>query len=303
MKLHCCLLDLKLLITNKLRYMNFEYDAFWKNTGEHDFNVALSSILERKSSFLDTEKWLKLALSCIDLTTLDGNDHVKVVEKLCEKARTLADNGKGIKPVAAVCVYSNFVSLSKKLLNGTGINVACVAGGFPSGQGLIASRVFDVQVAVEEGADEIDIVFPRGLLFLDEFQKILDEIGMMREACKGIKLKVILETGELNNELQICHASELSIKAGADFIKTSTGKTSQGASIEAVFVMLQAIKSHFDTTGNKIGLKPSGGISDPETALNYLGLTYGVLGEEWMNNKLFRIGASRLADKIFESLS
>ena len=283
--------------------MIFRFDSIGTTPTEAELKAEITKALDSQDFMADEKKWLGIAHSCIDLTTLDGNDTTEAVENLCHKAKSLADPDKGIQPVAAVCVYSNFVSTARKSLEGTGISIASVAGGFPSGQGLIGSRVYDVKSAAEAGADEIDIVFPRGLLFKEAYQQILDELGMMRMACSGLKLKVILETGELRNALEICRAAELSILSGADFIKTSTGKTPTGATLESVYIMLKIIKAYFDLSGKKTGLKPSGGIAEPDNALQYLALTRFVAGGDWINNSLFRIGASRLADRIFERIA
>ena len=282
--------------------MEFKFDSIGSISKE-DLSAKAKEITASQLNILNEHDALRLALSCIDLTSLDGNDNVQVVQKLCEKALSFKDESKEIPSVAAVCVYSNFVPIANKVLGGSGIQVACVAGGFPSGQGLPGSRVYDVLLAAEAGADEIDIVFPRGLLFAGEFTKAFDEVSQMRQACKGLKFKVILESGELTSPLDLCRAAEISINAGADFIKTSTGKTSTGSTPEALWIMLQVIHEQYKLTGKRIGLKPSGGIGDPESAIDCIKLTASVLGSDWLNNTLFRIGASRLADKIFQKLS
>ncbi len=281
--------------------MEFKFDSIGLITKE-ELSVKTLEILDQPLTDISNSEALSLALSCIDLTTLDGNDNFKVIKDLCDKATSYQNIEKGIPSVAAVCVYSNFIPEVKKLLFGKGIKLACVAGGFPSGQGLLESRIFEVRIAKEAGADEIDIIFPRGLLFAGEYNAAFDEICMMRKACSGLTLKVILETGEMSNPLDICRAAEISIFAGADFIKTSTGKTTIGATPEALWIMLKLIKDYNILTGKKIGIKPSGGIGEPETALNCIKLISSVPGKDWLNNSLFRIGASRLADKIYQKL-
>jgi len=247
-------------------------------------------------SFQDDKPAASLAMACIDLTTLDGNDNRLVVENLCRKA--LAMQSSGLPAVAAVCVYPNFIGTARKILEGSGIKVACVAGGFPSGQGMIQAKVSEITLAREEGADEIDILFPRGYLFTEEYQALQDELLRMKEASKGCALKVILESGEMKNPEHIFKASVMSILAGADFLKTSTGKTSIGYTSEAFFIMLQVIHKTWNLTGIKIGIKASGGVAEQNTAFQCLDMVKTIAGNEWLNPGLFRIGASRLADNL-----
>jgi len=235
-------------------------------------------------------------LSLLDLTTLEGTDNNARIEMLCNKALGF---GKQKLPLpAAVCVYPPFVNYAKKLLDGSGILVASVAGAFPSGQLPLHLRVSECGYAVAEGADEVDMVISRGTFLAGDHKFIVEEVAAMKQACGNVHLKVILETGELVTEANIKLASELSIAGGADFIKTSTGKIQPAATPEAMAVMLQVIKNHYDKTGIRIGIKPAGGISTPDQALLYYLLVKNIVGDEWLNNKLFRIGASRLADGI-----
>lgn len=244
----------------------------------------------------------QLVLNCIDLTTLEGSDTHQRVEELCQKASSFSKLGNNFPNTAAVCVYPVFIQTAKKALEGKGINVACVAGAFPAGQSPIHVKVAEVKYAIAEGADEVDMVISRGSFLEGDYTKVYNEIAAIKEACGETHLKVILETGELMTPKNIYHASEIAIKAGADFIKTSTGKVPVNATPEAMYVMLLAIKTHFDKTGVKIGIKPAGGIADAEGSLIYIKLVETILGKEWLNNKMLRFGASRLADKIVDKI-
>ncbi len=241
-------------------------------------------------------------LNFVDLTTLEGSDNAERIEQLCDKGLSLPGMGDGIRGVAAVCVYPPFVALAADILYGTGIKVASVAAGFPSGQLPVHLKVSEVEYAVEQGADEIDIVISRGTFLEGDYLQVYDEIAMLKEACGEAHLKVILETGELGSLTNIKIASKLAIDAGADFIKTSTGKIQPAATPEAACVMLMCIKEHYEATGVRIGFKPAGGISDPMQALLYTKLVEKILGKEWLNNSLFRIGASRLVDRLMEKI-
>jgi deoxyribose-phosphate aldolase len=235
-------------------------------------------------------------LSLLDLTTLEGSDNNARIETLCNKALSFGSHGLPLP--AAVCVYPPFVKHAKTLLAGSGVHVASVAGAFPSGQLPLHLRVNECEYAVAEGADEVDMVISRGTFLAGDHKFLVDEVAAMKQACGKVHLKVILETGELVTESNIKLASELAIAGGADFIKTSTGKIQPAATPEAMAIMLQVIKNHFDKTGVRIGIKPAGGISTPDQALLYYLLVKNIVGNEWLNNKLFRIGASRLADGI-----
>jgi deoxyribose-phosphate aldolase len=239
-------------------------------------------------------------LSCIDLTSLEGSDNKGKIIELCRKACSFGESGLPLP--AAVCVYPPFVKLAKDQLKGSGIRVAAVAGAFPSGQSPLPVRLEEVKYTVNEGADEIDMVISRGRLLEGEETFVFDEVSAIRSVCKGITLKVILETGELKTPSLIRTASKIAIAAGADFIKTSTGKIQPAATEEAVEIMLEVIRQHFEKTGKRTGIKPAGGISEAEQALKYYMLVERILGPEWLNNKLFRIGASRLADGLAQKL-
>ena len=241
---------------------------------------------------------LNLTLSMIDLTTLDGKDSPEKVKKLCYKAQHLDDFITGLPNVAAVCVYPTLVEIAKKELRGSNINVASVATAFPSGHSTLEVKKEETKFAINSGADEIDMVISRGKFLSGEYNYVYDEIAAIKEVCGQVHLKVILETGELGCLDNVRKASDIAMYAGADFIKTSTGKISPASSMPVTFVMLNAIKDFYKKTGVKVGMKPAGGISTSKIALQYLVMLKEVLGAEWMNKKLFRFGASSLANDV-----
>lgn len=241
---------------------------------------------------------LRKVLNMIDLTTLEGQDTENKVKQLCYKATHLHDALPGLPTVAAVCVYPSMVSTAKKALKGTGINVASVSTAFPSGQAPLEVKLMDTRYAVEQGADEIDMVISRGKFLSGEYNFVHDEIAAIKETCGKARLKVILETGELGNFDNVRKASDIAMHAGGDFIKTSTGKISPAATIPVTLVMLYAIRDYYDRTGKMIGMKPAGGISNSKMALHYLVMVKEILGEEWLTNEWFRFGASRLANDV-----
>ncbi len=233
---------------------------------------------------------LKNILSCIDLTTLEGKDTELVVQELCKRAI--------LRSVAAVCVYPTLIKTAKIALQGTSIKVASVAGGFPAAQLPLYLRLEEVKYALSEQADEIDMVISRKEFLEKNYSHTVKEVIAVKSVCGNTLLKVILETGELETIENIALASRLAMEGGADFIKTSTGKINVNATLTAACVMLNEIKSFYERTGKKVGLKVSGGISDETTAVAYLRLTQQILGKDWIQPATFRIGASRLADNI-----
>ena len=245
---------------------------------------------------------LHLALSMIDLTTLEGKDTPEKVKQLCYKAQHLDDSLQGLPNVAAVCVYPTLVGIAKKELIGSGINVASVVTAFPSGQSTLEVKISDTKFAVAEGADEVDMVISRGKFLEGEYNFVFDEIAAVKQACGKKHLKVILETGELDTLDNVRKASDIAMHAGADFIKTSTGKINPAATMPVVFVMLNAIKEFHQKTGIKVGMKPAGGISTAKKSLQYLVMLKETLGDEWMNKELFRFGASSLANDVLMQL-
>ena len=236
-------------------------------------------------------------LSCIDNTTLNATDNDASVETFCRKTREMS------LPVAAVCVYPRFAGTAARVLQGSGVKVASVAGAFPHGQLPIGLKVGEVRYAVEQGADEVDVVISRGLLLAGEDNAVRDEVAAMKEACNGRTLKVILETGELPSPTLIRRASQLAIDGGVDFIKTSTGKIGVGATLEAAEVMLQCIADNVKINKKKVGFKAAGGIREPEEALAYAMLAQKIMGADYVNNQTFRIGASRLTDNLYTLLT
>jgi len=241
---------------------------------------------------------LKMALSMMDLTTLEGKDSQGKVIQLCRKARRPHATIPDLPMVAAVCVYPNMVSTAKKALDGTNINVASVATAFPSGMSPLSVRLDDTRFAVNEGADEVDMVISRGAFLSGEYEQVYDEIAAVKEACGSAHLKVILETGELHTYENVRKASDLAISAGADFIKTSTGKISPAATQPVTLVMLEAIRDHYFNTGKMIGMKPAGGIRTAKQALQYLVIVKETLGSAWLTPEYFRFGASSLANDV-----
>ncbi len=235
----------------------------------------------------------------IDLTTLEGSDTDQRVIRICHQARFSAVNS-ALQDAAAVCVYPSLARTASTMLQGSGIRVASVAGAFPSGQTGLHVKLEEIRYAIGEGADEIDTVISRGKLIEGRQAEVFDEISAMKETCGRVHLKVILETGELNSVELIRRASELAILAGADFIKTSTGKIPIGATIPAFMIMLDTIREYLEKTGKAIGIKPAGGIRTPEQAVTYARLLTGVLGGQWLQRDFFRIGASSLADEILK---
>jgi len=246
---------------------------------------------------------LKLVLNMIDLTTLEGKDTVGKVKQLCYKAVHLHDSIPGLPTVAAVCVYPSMVKTAKKALEGSGVKVASVATAFPSGQASRNVKISDTKYAVSEGADEVDMVISRGKFLAGEYNFVFDEIAAVREACGDARLKVILETGELGSFDKVRRASDIAMYAGANFIKTSTGKIQPAATMPVTLVMLEAIRDFYYRTGTMIGMKPAGGISKSKLALHYLVMVKEVLGEAWLNNEWFRFGASSLANDVLMQIA
>ena len=242
---------------------------------------------------------LKMALNMVDLTTLEGMDTTNKVTQMCYKAQHLHDEFPNLPTVAAVCVYPNFVKIAVEALKGSDIKVASVATAFPSGHSSMDVKITDTKMAVDYGAHEVDMVISRGKFHMGDYNYVYDEIAAIKEACgKTVRLKVILETGELGNLDNVRLASDIAIAAGADFIKTSTGKIKPAATLPVTLVMLEAIKDHYYNTGEMIGMKPAGGISNAKLALHYLIMVKETLGVKWLDNHWFRFGASSLANDL-----
>ena len=253
----------------------------------------------KKESKIDA---LKMILSMIDLTTLEGQDTPGKVQQLCQKAIHLHDALPDLPQVAAVCVYPTMVAVAKKALGTHDIKVASVATAFPSGMAPRQIKLEETRIAVEDGADEIDMVISRGAFLQGEYAFVFDEIAAIKEACGAAHLKVILETGELGTLDRVRKASVLAMHAGADFIKTSTGKIQPAATLPVTLVMLQAIRDFYYETGRMIGMKPAGGISHAKLAVHYLVMLRETLGNAWMTPEWYRFGASSLANDVLMQL-
>jgi deoxyribose-phosphate aldolase len=241
---------------------------------------------------------LKMVLNMIDLTTLEGKDTPGKVQQMCYKAQHLHDVQPDLPTVAAVCVYPSMVSVARKALGNSSVKIASVSTAFPSGQSTREIKISDTKYAVDQGADEIDMVISRGKFLAGEYAFVFDEIAAIKEACGKARLKVILETGELSTLDNVRLASDIAIHAGADFIKTSTGKIQPAATMQVTYTMLMAIKDYYDRTGIKVGMKPAGGISTSKLALHNLVMVKEVLGNAWLTNEWFRFGASSLANDV-----
>jgi deoxyribose-phosphate aldolase len=246
---------------------------------------------------------LKMVVSMMDLTTLEGKDTPGKVAYLCRKAIQPADPRYGVPSCAAVCVYPNLVRAARMFLGAAPVHVASVATSFPSGQMPLAVKLEDTRLAIADGADEIDMVIDRGAFLAGEYARVADEIAAVKEVCGRVHLKVIFETGELGSYDQVRFCSDLAMRAGADFIKTSTGKVSPAATLPVTLVMLEAIRDFYYETGRRIGMKPAGGIRTAKESLGYLVMLAETLGDDWLTPELFRFGASTLANDVLMQIA
>ncbi|TFU93357.1 deoxyribose-phosphate aldolase [Barnesiella sp. WM24] len=267
-------------------------------TDDEAVKKAVDEILEKHLDENMNVEVYKSIFNCIDLTTLSTTDSPQSVADFTERVNAFDNEYPALKNVAAICVYPNFAQVVRTVLDVTDVKVACVSGAFPSSQSFLEVKVAETALAVASGADEIDIVLNVGNYLDGDWEEVCDEISEQKHACRDAHLKVILETGALKSAENIRNASVLAMYSGADFIKTSTGKVYDGASLEAAYVMAQAIKEYHETTGNKVGFKAAGGVSTTVDAVKYYTVIKEVLGEEWLDNGLFRIGASRLANNL-----
>jgi deoxyribose-phosphate aldolase len=277
----------------------------WRNT-ERKFSPAeveesINKILKDTSALAD-KKYYELILSSIDLTILNPTDTKEQAEKLAAKVTGFNKRFPELPNVAAVCTYPNLTLTIRKNLLIPEVSVAAVAGGFPSSMTFFEVKEMETKLAVSKGAEEIDIVLPVGEFLSGNYSEIITELDLLKAACGTSLLKVILETGALKTPENIWKASWLAMQAGADFIKTSTGKLEPAATPEAAWIMCTAIKEYFDKTGKRIGFKAAGGITEPNDALRYVAIVKDILGEEWLNKSLFRIGASRLANNVLSTI-
>jgi len=246
---------------------------------------------------------IRLAISMLDLTTLEGKDSEGKVRQLCQKAMRPLPGDPSVPHVAAVCVYPNLVPAAREELAGSGVKVASVATGFPAGLVPLPVKIEDARRAVAMGADEIDMVIDRGAFLSGDDGRVFEEIVAVKDACGSARLKVILETGELETYDNVRKASHLAMNAGADFIKTSTGKIQPAATPSVALVMLEAIRDHYRETGRRVGMKPAGGVRTSKQALHLLVLVKETLGDAWLTPDLFRIGASTVANDLLMQLA
>lgn len=275
------------------------------NTALKDDEVAAATakLIEKHLEENDTKEVKKFLFHCIDLTTLKCTDSEPSVMQFTQRVNDFVDKYPDLDNVAAICVYPNMAEIVNDTLEADNVNIACVSGGFPSSQTFIEVKVAETSLALHAGADEIDIVISVGKFLSGDYEGMCDEIEELKDVCGEKHLKVILETGALATAENIKKASILSMYSGADFIKTSTGKEKPAATPEAAYVMCQAIKEYFLETGRKVGFKPAGGINTVEDALTYYTIVKEVLGKEWLNNELFRLGTSRLANLLLSDIT
>lgn len=275
------------------------------NTALKDDEVAAATakLIEKHLEENNTKEVKKFLFHCIDLTTLKCTDSEPSVMQFTQRVNDFVDKYPDLDNVAAICVYPNMAEIVNDTLEADNVNIACVSGGFPSSQTFIEVKVAETSLALHAGADEIDIVISVGKFLSGDYEGMCDEIEELKDVCGEKHLKVILETGALATAENIKKASILSMYSGADFIKTSTGKGKPAATPEAAYVMCQAIKEYFLETGRKVGFKPAGGINTVEDALTYYTIVKEVLGKEWLNNELFRLGTSRLANLLLSDIT
>lgn len=264
--------------------------------------AAVDKILAENLKENMNEEVYKFLFNCIDLTTLRSTDSPRSVADFVERVNDFDNEHPEMKNVAAICVYPNFSQVVRTVLEVSDVDIACVAGCFPSSQSFLEVKVAEVAMAVEGGADEIDIVLNLGNFLDGDYEEVCDEISELKHSCREARLKVILEAGALKTAANIKAASILSMYSGADFIKTSTGKEYPGADLQAAYVMCQCIKEYYEKTGRMVGFKPAGGVRTPEEAVSYYCIVKEVLGEQWLTNEYFRIGASGLANNLLSAI-
>ena len=274
------------------------------NTHIHDDEVMtkVDALIGKKLDENDNLEAKKLLFHCIDLTSLKCTDSEESIMKFTEKVNEFVDKYPELDNVAAICVYPNMAEIVSDTLEADNVKIACVSGGFPSSQTFMEVKVAETAMAIHTGAEEIDIVMPVGKFLCEDYEGMCDEIGELKDICGEKPLKVILETGALRSASNIKKAALLAMYSGADFIKTSTGKEAISATPEAALVMCEAIKEYYQETGRKVGFKAAGGIDTVKKALAYYTIVKEVLGEEWLNNGLFRIGTSRLTNLLLSDI-
>ena len=274
------------------------------NTHLHDDEIMMKvdQLIEKHLGENNNINVKKEIFHCIDLTTLKCTDSEESVMKFTEKVNEFVDKYPDLENVAAICVYPNMAEIVSDSLEADNVKIACVSGGFPSSQTFMEVKVAETAMAIHAGAEEIDIVMPVGKFLCGDYEGMCDEIGELKDVCGEKTLKVILETGALRTASNIKKAAILAMYAGADFIKTSTGKEAISATPEAALVMCEAIKEYYKETGRKVGFKAAGGIDSVKKALAYYTIVKETLGEEWLNNGLFRIGTSRLTNLLLSDI-
>lgn len=272
------------------------------NFSDQQISEAVSKIIAEKFDENNNVEVYKKLYSLIDMTTLNTTDSKESVWKFTEAVNDFEGTRPDVNNVAAICVYPNFVGVVREALTAQNVKIACVSGGFPSSQTLLEIKVAETALAVADGTDEVDIVLNLGLFLEGSYDELCEEIQEIKAACRDAHLKVILETGALKTAENIRKASILSLYSGADFLKTSTGKVYEGATLEAAYIMCLTLKEYYQQTGIKCGFKASGGISTTDSAVKYYTIVKEVLGEEWLSSELFRIGASSLAANLLQSI-
>ena len=277
-------------------------DKFEKAPLDEEVAGIVAKLIEEHRAENDTLDVKKKLFHCIDLTTLKCTDSEESVMNFTEKVNDFVDKYPALDNVAAICVYPNMAEIVSDTLEADNVNIACVSGGFPSSQTFMEVKVAETSMALHTGATEIDIVIPVGKFLCGDYEGMCDEIDELKNICGEHHLKVILETGALKTAANIKKASILAMYAGADFIKTSTGKEAVSATPEAAWVMCKAIKEYHALTGRKVGFKPAGGINTVQDAVTYYTIVKEVLGEEWLNNEYFRLGTSRLANLLLSEI-
>ena len=284
-------------------------DKYLETLGKYDINLndeeikaEVQQIIAENYEANNTEEVLKFSLGCIDLTTLNPTDNEERVREFTQKVNEFEELYPELDNVASICVYPNFAEVVSMNLDVTEVDTTVVSAGFPSSQTFDEIKVAECALAVSKGADEVDIVINVGQFLQGQYEEMCDTITECKEACRGKIFKVILETGALKSASNIMKASVLAIYAGADFIKTSTGKLEPAATPEAVLVMCKAAKAYLEQTGVRIGLKVAGGVRTPEDAVKYYSIVKAVLGEEWLTKDLYRIGASSAANNLLSAI-
>lgn len=284
----------------KMKELYAQYNC---NLNDDQVKKEVEAILAKNFDKNNTVEVYKKCFNLIDLTSLNSTDTEDQIGTMMQKVNDFPESYPEMPNVAAVCIYPSLVPVTRAVLDReNGVNIAAVAACFPSSQSFIEVKVAETALTVQAGADEIDVVISIGKFFSGFHSEVYDELKELKAACGKAHLKVILESGALRSAVEIKQASLLAIAAGADFIKTSTGKSDPAATLEAAYIMSGAIKEYYEKTGIKIGFKPAGGVATTEEAVKFYTVVHSVLGDDWMNNKLFRFGASRLANNLLSSI-